>query len=72
MMLNGCFNAGCHTATCFSTYHNIRAGVCAWCHRTELELVKAGAVWLGVPKPQPACGCDALGPCPAHRPERTR
>lgn len=45
-LLNGWFKAGCHTPTCFSTYHNIVNGQCTWCKRTELELIKAGAYYI--------------------------
>lgn len=44
--LNGWFEAGCHTATAFSTYHNIEDGRCAWCGRSEADLVAAGARWV--------------------------
>lgn len=48
IFLNGWFKAGCHQRTCFSTYHKIEAGVCAWCHRNVEELEALGAIWIDV------------------------
>lgn len=50
-MLNGWFEASCHTPTCFSTYHDIQGDACRWCKRTVAELIAAGAIWLIWPLP---------------------
>lgn len=45
-LLNGWRESGCHGKFAFSTYHNMNDGACAWCGRTEADLITAGAVWL--------------------------
>lgn len=46
-LLIGWFKAACHGKTCFSTYHKVSDGKCEWCGKTEAELLKLGAEWVG-------------------------